>query len=68
MNTESAFIELLKVKGLSKKLGLLKCDVSIWKGVIEGKYPNKKLPSKEKMEKILKKYGAVKVTEEQWQI
>ena len=52
MNTEESFKELLKVKGLAKKLGLLKCNVSIWKGISEGKHPNKKLPSKEMMEKI----------------
>ena len=66
MNTEESFKELLKVKGLAKKLGLLKCNVSIWKGISEGKHPNKKLPSKEMMEKILNQYGAKKVKEEEW--
>lgn len=66
MNTEKAFKELLKVKGLAKKLNILKSDVSIWKGVINGKYPNKKLPSKEKMESLLIKYGSQKVKEEVW--
>ena len=61
-----SFKELLKVKGLAKKLGLLKCNVSIWKGISEGKHPNKKLPSKEMMEKILNQYGAKKVKEEEW--
>ena len=65
MNTEESFKELLKVKGLAKKLGLLKCNVSIWKGISEGKHPNKKLPSKEMMEKILNQYGAKKVKEEE---
>ena len=66
MNTKNAFLEMLKNKGLAKKLDIPKCDISIWKSIAEGKNQNKKLPSIEKMEKLLILYGAEKAREEEW--
>ena len=53
MNTKKAFLEMLKTKGLAKKLDIPKCDISIWRSIAEGKNQNKKFPSIEKMEKLL---------------
>ena len=66
MNTKNAFLELLKTKGLAKKLDIQKCDISIWRSIAEGKNQNKKFPSSEKMEKLLILYGAEKAMEEEW--
>ena len=66
MNTKNAFLKMLKTKGLAKKLDIPKCDISTWKAVSEGKYTDKKLPSIEKMEKLLILYGAEKAREEEW--
>lgn len=71
MRTEEAFIEMLKEKNLAKKLGILKCSISIWRGVYFGKYKEKhkiKPPSKQLMEKLLLKYGAKIESNESWKI
>ena len=66
MNTKKAFLEMLKTKGLAKKLDIQKCDISIWRSIAEGKNQNKKFPSIEKMERLLILYGAKKIVEEKW--
>ena len=66
MNTKKAFLEMLKTKGLAKKLDIPKCDISIRKSIAEGKNQNKKLPSIDKMERLLILYGAKKIVEEKW--
>ena len=40
MNTKKAFLEMLKTKGLAKKLDIPKCDISIWRSIAEGKNQN----------------------------
>ena len=66
MNTKKAFLEMLKTKGLAKKLDIPKCDISTQRSISEGKNQNKKFPSIEKMEKVLILYGAEKAMEEEW--
>ena len=66
MNTKNAFLEMLKTKGLAKKLDIPKCDISIWRSIAEGKYTDKKFPSIDKMERLLILYGAKKIVEEKW--
>ena len=66
MNTKNAFLEMLKTKGLAKKLDIQKCDISIWKSIAEEKNQNKQFTKSEKMENLLILKKKKKAREEEW--
>ena len=66
-STPRAFIALISERGIYKKLGVDRSTVSNWKRAIVGQDP-RNMPSLDKMEEMLKRYGAKVINEKVWQI
>lgn len=66
-STPQAFITLLNERGIYKKLGVDRSTVSNWKRALTG-HDRRNMPSLDKMEEMLSKYGAKVVSEKVWQI
>lgn len=66
-STPQAFITLLNERGIYKKLGVDRSTVSNWKRALAG-HDLRNMPSLDKMEEMLSRYGAKVVSEKIWRI
>jgi hypothetical protein len=66
-STPQAFMVLLNERGIYKKLGVDRSTVSNWKRALAGQ-DCRNMPSLDKMEEMLSRYGAKVVSEKIWQI
>ena len=62
--TKNAFIEMLKMENVHKVLGLSAPTVSNWRRALNGK--GNMMPTIDKMEEMLIKYGAEVATDKSW--
>lgn len=65
--TKQAFAQMLEQRGVYKKLGVSIPTVSNWKRALAG-MDEKNMPTLDKMEEMLSKYGAAVVSEKVWQL
>ncbi|HEX8333505.1 MAG TPA: hypothetical protein VF622_12825 [Segetibacter sp.] len=65
--TRESFIKMLKERGVSNKLGIGRSTVSNWKRAFAG-LDEKNMPTIDKMEEMLLKYGAVVQQEKVWEL
>jgi hypothetical protein len=66
-STPQAFMTLINERGVYKKLGVDRSTVSNWKRALAGQ-DKRNMPSLDKMEEMLKRYGAKVLNEKVWQI
>jgi hypothetical protein len=66
-STPQAFMALINERGIYKKLGVDRSTVSNWKRALAGQ-DRRNMPSLDKMEEILGRYGAKVISEKIWQI
>ena len=66
-STRQAFITLIRERGVYKKLGVDRSTVSNWKRALAG-LDHRNLPSLDKMEEMLNRYGAKVINEKVWQV
>lgn len=65
--TKEAFLTMLSERGVFKKLGVDKSTVSGWKLAMKGAI-DRSVPTLDKMEEMLLRYGAEVVAEKIWEI
>lgn len=66
-STPQAFSTLIRERGIYKKLGVDRSTVSNWRRALAG-YDHRNMPSLDKMEEMLMKYGAKVINEKVWQL
>ncbi len=66
-STPQAFVTLISERGIYKKLGVDRSTVSNWKRALAGQ-DHRNMPSLDKMEEMLIRYGAKVINEKVWQM
>jgi hypothetical protein len=66
-STPQAFMTLISKRGIYKELGVDRSTVSNWKRALSGQ-DHRNMPSLDKMEEILNRYGAKVIKEKVWEI
>jgi hypothetical protein len=66
--TREAFLTMISERGVSNKLGIDRSVVSNWKRAMVGKVKDRSIPTLDKMEEMLLKYGAKIEQEKVWSL
>ena len=66
--TREAFLTMISERGVSNKLGIDRSVVSNWNRAMVGKVKDRSIPTLDKMEEMLLKYGAVVKQDKIWEL